>query len=80
MAKLTIQLDNPKPSVPVSISYQPDTAIPVHRPLSATSVARPQTTLAASSVGSAPVVKSKFQDLDAFLDSETEEDTESEEE
>jgi hypothetical protein len=31
-------------------------------------------------VGSAPVIKSKFQDLDAFLDSETEDETESEEE
>jgi AP-3 complex subunit beta len=78
---LILQLEHQKPSAPTSMgSHIPPPTIPVHLSSSVTSVTRSPSTSNASPVGSAPVIKSKFQDLDAFLDSETEDETESEEE
>ncbi|KAI9632628.1 adaptin N terminal region-domain-containing protein [Dioszegia hungarica] len=75
------EVEHQKPPAPTSMgSHIPPPAIPVHLSSSVTSIARSPSTSNASPVGSAPIVKSKFQDLDAFLDSETEDETESEEE
>ena len=81
LTKARVQLDHPKPFTPTATT--PLIATPARDP-SVTSVSRSETTAqTVPNVALAPVipaVKNKFQDLDAFLNSDSEEDEESSEE
>jgi len=75
---LCLQLDNPKPVTPTPTT--PLISTPVHVSTSAASLPKTVTLLEEPNVASVPVSKSKFQDLDAFLNSDTEEEEEDESE